>query len=69
MVVVMQNAQTYRRRKSMAQKQERFMWMEINFVMGKNGGHTSGSQLLWSDREADEYLAVYNFKIQQLASF
>ena len=29
--------------KSKCHKKERFVWMEINFVLGKNGGHTPNS--------------------------
>ena len=31
---------TYQRQEIMTQKQERFMRMEINFALGKNGGYT-----------------------------
>ena len=29
----------YERQKEMPEKQERSVWMEINFVLGKNRGH------------------------------
>ena len=34
---------TYQRQETMTQKQERFMWMEINFALGKNGGYMLSS--------------------------
>ena len=55
----------------MPQKQERFMWMEINFVLEKNGGHTPsslGSKLIVMVRQADKIStwSLQFFKIQQL---
>ena len=49
------------------------MAMEINFILGKNGGYipsSLGGRLIVVVRQADEYLAVMlvskNFKIRQL---
>ena len=54
----------------MPQKQERFVRMEINFILGKNGGYmpnTIGGRSIVLVRQADENLAVSKkFKIQQL---
>ena len=38
-IVIMQKNLTYGRRGIATQKQERFMQMEINFILGKNGGN------------------------------
>ena len=50
--------------KERLQKQERFMRTKINFILGKNGGHTLSSIGGWSHvvvKEADKIFAVYNF--------
>ena len=51
-------------------KKQRFVWMEINFVLGKNRGYmpnSLGGRLLIVVRQADENLAVSkHFKIRQL---
>ena len=38
-IMIKQKKLTYRRQGIATQKQERFMQMEINFILGKNGGH------------------------------
>ena len=46
----------------MPQKQERFMRMEINFILGKYGGHmpsSLGGRSIVVVRQADKILAVY----------
>ena len=48
----------------MPQQEERFMQMEINFVLGKNGGYKpsgSGGKAIIVASEWDEILAVYDF--------
>ena len=46
----------------MPQKQERFMRMEINFILGKYGGHmpsSLGGRSIFVVGQADKILAVY----------
>ena len=48
-IVIMQKKLTSRRQGIATQKQERFMQMKINFILGKNGGHMPsnlGSRLI-----------------------
>ena len=51
-------------------KMKRFMRMEINFILGKNGGYipsSLGGRSFIVVRQADKNLAIIkNFKIQQL---
>ena len=54
----------------MTYKQERLMWTEISFILGKNGGHMPsnlGSRLIVVVIQANETLEVYEtFKISML---
>ena len=43
MIVIMQNTQEKADLQNTEVNKEKFVWMEVNFVLGKNGGHTSSS--------------------------
>ena len=73
MVVIMQNTQEkadLQKVKVNTTKIRKFVWMEITFILGKNGGHkpsSLGGRSIVVVRQADEMLAVYKiFQIRQL---
>ena len=71
MVAIYRDYAEYTRKSRLTEEeskcQERFLWMEINFVLGKIGGHrlsSLGGRLIVVFSERDEILSVFeNFKI------